>query len=482
MPDFIYEEMLRIRKPFKPTDDALNKLAEFMTKKRSRGKSKMPAGYTYLSQFIAHDIAFDKLGREAWGTSTTEIIENGRTPNFNLENVYGLKFPIVSTRLEANSNTRLRVGNTSSKLFPNDLPRKPGSKEADIEDERNDENLAVAQIHLAFLRFHNAIVKHRGKSDTVDTFLETRRIAIRHYQWIILNDFLPRIVKKEILEDVIKKEDHSYRPNINNVFMPSEFAFGAYRFGHSLVRDLYNWNRTFNINTNKKGASLYDLKKFTGSSCKLGFNCMEKLESLPSRWIINWKWFFDINGSMSNENRTFFNFAKKIETSISTSLGKLHPQPDTLHTFDKIYSLPARDLYRSRFVNLPTGQAIAERMDSTNVLSSQDLREILSGELNDTFSNETPAWFYFLAEAELNKNDVGEYGETLGNVGSRIVAEVFIELLKLSDFSILNKKDFPEPKDFLKHSDFIGEDTKFGMAEMLSFVEKIDGNFINPLN
>ena len=44
-----------------------------------------------------------------------------------------------------------------------DLPRGAGSKAAErrkavIADERNDDNLAVAQTHLAFIRFHNRVV------------------------------------------------------------------------------------------------------------------------------------------------------------------------------------------------------------------------------------------------------------------------------------------------------------------------------------
>ena len=51
----------------------------------------------------------------------------------------------------------LKIGQTTGRpdfgvteSFPNDLPRDPGSREAIIGDHRNDENLAVAQIHLAF--------------------------------------------------------------------------------------------------------------------------------------------------------------------------------------------------------------------------------------------------------------------------------------------------------------------------------------------
>ena len=40
--------------------------------------------------------------------------------------------------------------------FRNDLPRSPEGF-ALIGDHRNDENLLVAQTHLAFLKFHNAV-------------------------------------------------------------------------------------------------------------------------------------------------------------------------------------------------------------------------------------------------------------------------------------------------------------------------------------
>ena len=40
---------------------------------------------------------------------------------------------------------------------PNDLPRAPHGF-ALIGDHRNDENLIVAQLHLAFLKFHNKVV------------------------------------------------------------------------------------------------------------------------------------------------------------------------------------------------------------------------------------------------------------------------------------------------------------------------------------
>ncbi|MEZ4608968.1 MAG: peroxidase family protein [Caldilineaceae bacterium] len=57
-----------------------------------------------------------------------------------------------------------------------------------IGDARNDENLVIAQLHLAFLRAHNALV------DRGHTWESARRVLQQLYQWVVVEDFLVRIV------------------------------------------------------------------------------------------------------------------------------------------------------------------------------------------------------------------------------------------------------------------------------------------------
>lgn len=64
-----------------------------------------------------------------------------------------------------------------------------------IGDPRSDENLIVAQTHLAFLRFHNKVVDwlreepSRRESPIRKTiFEEARNTVIWHYQWIVIHD------------------------------------------------------------------------------------------------------------------------------------------------------------------------------------------------------------------------------------------------------------------------------------------------------
>lgn len=59
-----------------------------------------------------------------------------------------------------------------------------------IADPRNDENLAVSQLHLAFVRFRNTVVdegRHHliEVADREAVFLWARRIVNWHYQWIV---------------------------------------------------------------------------------------------------------------------------------------------------------------------------------------------------------------------------------------------------------------------------------------------------------
>lgn len=48
----------------------------------------LPAGYTYLGQFIDHDITFDPVSLLT-GATDPDGLENFRTPRFDLDSVYG---------------------------------------------------------------------------------------------------------------------------------------------------------------------------------------------------------------------------------------------------------------------------------------------------------------------------------------------------------------------------------------------------------
>ena len=129
--------------------------------------------------------------------------------------------------------------------FRNDLPRSPEGF-ALIGDHRNDENLLVAQTHLAMLKFHNKVCDQScgAASRPTSIFAEARQIVTWHYQWMVLHDFVERITEKGIVAKILEQGRQFYRFK-KTPYMPVEFSAAAYRLGHSMVREVYSHNRIF---------------------------------------------------------------------------------------------------------------------------------------------------------------------------------------------------------------------------------------------
>ncbi|MCE6966901.1 peroxidase family protein, partial [Cereibacter sphaeroides] len=68
------------------------------------------------------------------------------------------------------------------------------------------ENLLVAQTHLAFIRFHNAVVDWVAERtpglSAAELFDEARRLATWHYQWIVLFDFVERLTEPGLVRRI----------------------------------------------------------------------------------------------------------------------------------------------------------------------------------------------------------------------------------------------------------------------------------------
>ena len=217
----------------------------------------IPAGFTYLGQFVDHDITLDltslcEKDKDPLG------IENFRTPSLDLDAVYGLGpdgSPHLYARNPANTSKhgpKLLIGKNINVGFGgvtgdfrNDLPRSPEGF-ALIGDHRNDENLLVAQTHLAFLKFHNKVCDLLAGSANppADIFAEARRTVTWHYQWMVLHDFVERLTEPGIVARILHDGRKFYRFK-KTPYMPVEFSAAAYRLGHSMVRQTYSHNRVF---------------------------------------------------------------------------------------------------------------------------------------------------------------------------------------------------------------------------------------------
>jgi hypothetical protein len=390
----------------------------------------MSAGMTFLGQFIDHDITFDptsSLERQ----SDPEFIENFRTPSLSLDNVYG-SGPGASPHLYDQSDgigIKMLLHSLGVKgkddIEKCDLPRN-SQNTALIGDPRNDENLIVSQLQVLFLRFHNAVVdairtKYPTKSPSV-IFREAQECVRWHYQWILLHEFLPLLCGQEVVDDVLNTGRKFYGWH-NEPYIPVEFSVAAYRFGHSQIRPSYRAN--FGISNKPNPTPFFaDIFDFAADSMHADPNDLRGGKRAERRFL-DWHTFFNLGDGSMRPN-------KLIDTKLSSPLFQLPGFASA-----DVISLASRNLLRSLTFSLPSGQRVAHAM-RLKPLDAEVFDDLKSYKVN--FENSTPLWFYILKEAE-----VQQMGLKLGDVGARIVTEVFVGLLEGDNTSFLNQNPFWKP-------------------------------------
>lgn len=476
---------------FRPPDQALIELGQAVTadapENPARNNSDVPAGFTYLGQFIDHDITRDET--EGFPKiNDPELLKQGRSVTLDLDSLYGLgpkRQPGLYDRDFPPARARFRLGRTSPvtdspanfnvpSVLPNDLPRRPDERRTPvIGDDRNDENTIVAQTHVAFLKFHNKVIASvQGDNEDRDgsatftqaeedrrstQFHKARRRVRWHYQWLVLNDFLPNLVDGSVLADIRSNGRRFYdfggAPFDGEPFMPLEFSGAAYRFGHSMIRDTYDFNRVFADPQRVPGASLAAsldlLFTFTGKGGMAG------RATLPSNWVIDWRRFFPV------ADPELLNFTRKMDPTLAEGLLRLIVDPGEPSV------LAVRNLLRGSRLGLPTGQDVAEAMGidplTPEEVAPQGNRVLTPVLRRHGFDEKTPLWYYVLREARLQGR-----GNRLGEVGSRIVAEVFFGLLEGDPNSFLSKQ--PDWTPTLPSD----EPNDFTMSDLLRFVGDIN--------
>lgn len=415
-------------------EDALEKLGEVMTRIQAKGFC-IPAGYVYLGQFIAHDVS-RLVSPGQMFVPALELIQE-RSSALDLDSVYGGEH--VSVRIDA-STGKMKLGraidaDTGQWTSENDLPRTRCGT-ALIGDDRNDENLLVAQLHVLFLKLHNHFVEHirRDKAglSVQELFEQARLQTILHYQEIVLFDFLETVIDPRVWRRVIAGNTGSLWDPVPVEYarIPVEFSAAAFRFGHSMVRAEYALNPG-------RAASLLDLFTMTGDG---GFG---GLHGLPDSHIVDWRFFF--SDRRWDGPHQFPNPGLLIDPAVPVRL------PNGT-------SLAIKNLHTGNRSLLPDAQSIVQYIErhhsalaceiGLRALTERELSPIFGIPAQDAdqfdffsllelvgycgFDRKTPLWYYILAEAlALNR------GERLGPLGSLLVAEVLRALVLLSRPSIL---------------------------------------------
>ena len=417
---------------------------------RNADNPNLTAGFTFLGQFLDHDMTFDptsSLERQV----DPEQVANFRTPSFGLDNVYGAGpggSPHLYDQLAGQGISFLVEPMGTSGKF--DVPRNSQGI-ALIADPRDDENLMISQLQLAMLKFHNAVVDYVKTviqlTEPGEIFAETQRIVRWHYQWIIVHQFLRKTCGDAVVNDVFANGRKYYKWK-NESYIPVEFSVAAYRFGHSQVRPSYRANFT----GNPGGTPFFGMVFTAIPSSLTDPDDLSGGRRAPRRFI-DWPTFFDFSDGNVKPN-------KKIDTTLSTALFQL---PASVvanpHAKTNPGSLAQRNLLRHLTFSLPSGQRVARAMG---------LPELSKGDLSDLkpfgFDDRTPLWFYVLREAALIEN-----GERLGPVGARIVTEVFIGLLQGDSMSYVSQD--PDWQPFLPTVDASKEGEDFSIIDLLRYAD-----------
>ncbi len=350
-----------------------------------RQNDTIPAGFTYLGQFIDHDITFDPTPFAA-ARRDPAALRNFRTPRLDLDSVYGLG-PVVQPYLyDRDAPGKLLL--TETPLL--DLPRNRQGH-ALIGDMRNDENAIVSQLHLLFLRFHNRIAGELG-------FEAAQRLVRRHFHWIVLHKYLPAVLGSRFAGP---REHFTFD---GEPFIPVEFSGAAFRL-HSMVRDDYG------------------VKPLPTPGALSLFPELRGFRALKPEREIAWERFFTLTDDAPQASGTF-------DTRLAPSLFLL-PEGEPV--------LARRTLRRGVKLGLPSGQDLAGAMGAPQL----DAADLLLGDADEpareALSAATPLWYWLLCEAQ----KAG--GQHLGPLGRRIVGEVLVGLIETDPESFLNQEPGWEP-------------------------------------
>jgi hypothetical protein len=431
--------------------------------------STIPSAYTYFGQFVDHDISFTKTDKTPPDLSDSCVLGDSQLKPFSkdevLQKVHNQRAAILELEPVYNSfqnNPQPPRDNNNPLLMArgqvsksghrpkgkddcNDLVRSPKNADARhdrvavIGDPRNDSNIVLSQLHVAFLRAHNATVDfvcQKNLAAPGEEFEEAQKLLRQHYHWIIIHDFLKKqIADPNVVDEVLSNPKPIYNPTANGFFLPLEFTVAAYRFGHSMIRS------TYYLNDNYRGETLARLFTLIVLSNDLKPTPGKGAETLPEDRIIQWRKFL----------RGGKNKARKLNPRMVEPLFSLLDETDQPVPCER--RLAVQDLKRGYMMRIPTGQAVAQALGMTPLTNDEIEAVAISDEQRallhtSGLSSRTPLWFYLLAEAAQGG------GNRLGAVGSRLVAEVLIGLVRRLPYSFLKIQNWSPTLPSIKRGVF----------------------------
>ena len=427
----------------------------------------IPSGYTYLLQFVAHDLVHSAIplsvaGGLGGGTA------NARRTSLTLETLFG-SGPVGSPHIYAldapndDRRTKLRLGRMRWKEAGpevgcpfRDIARTRAENltgvdrsiaglrvaltEALVADPRNDDHAIMSQLTALLATLHNGLIDLIRRQEPSNRpndrfgaaykrFLCARGALTSIYHNIIRKDLMRRVISPAIYAAYCGPAPHFIDRPVEAATaewqIPFEFSHGAFRFGHAMVRPEYRINdlSTHDLNNTLEKSSANDPANMP----------------LDETWMVRWSRFFEINGSKPN-------FSRRIGPHLSDGLGndQIFPAFDETERVGLLY----RDLLGASIAGMWSVDALTaqiavrrppfiamSRLLADRAYRVGQLREWLAaaptyGALTpediETLSNDPPLPFFILFEAMQQPEAEGRW---LGPLGSIIVSEVIFGAL-----------------------------------------------------
>jgi hypothetical protein len=433
------------------------KMAEWPTRwgKHRFNANGIPAAYTYLGQLIAHDLTHD---------DPPAFPVRYRSAYLDFNSVFARDLELCAGA-SVREGGGFALGSTTANQ-QDDLPRTKCG-ETILHDKRNDQNLTLSQLVVLITKFYQFLAISSADA------AEARLVARRHLQWIVLYDYLPRVIDPVVYRDVIRSRSWPLLGEGAGL-IPIEFAAASFRLGHAMVRYVYpHWRR------GGGGADLSDLLHFTGHSAASRLGCIEGEARLPDDWTVGWPFLLP-----SEENSTRTSLSAAIDENLALDMFNL---PDTIGdcamsaptpagTKNGTFNLAEHTLIRGNRLRIDSAQALSSvaharlkeagasplprRLPALRVAQTRSpgLSDFLMSDTAASLRHETPLWFYFLREA-----DVHASGQHFGPLASRITMETIYRAIWNDPDSIL-RTDFAP--------DFTDKDGKFGLKDLHAVVQK----------
>ncbi len=386
------------------------------------------AGYTFFAQFLFHDLTYELVRRLS--TERPPSTVQGGPSSLRLHTLYG-PGPEMAPHLYAFYEQEYFSGRLldAPAGTEQDVPRNRQGR-ALIADPRNDENVVLSQLHLGMIRFHNALVEHLASTGDSGTtlFNQAQRQVRWHYQWAVVNDFLPQIVGPSRVEAALERDFSSQDALVG---LPLEVAQGVLRYVYSQVRLQYQLNDDANV-------ALLPADEHDDTLLR------HRSQSIPPRLKVDWTRFFNLDDGPTQPS-------KLIDTKITPAFLDLplveDPRPARR-------SVAARFFLQGKRAGLPSGEDVARALgESATLPTTSALRKL---GLKDT-----PLLYYILAEAEHQFQDSKQ--DRLGPVGGQLLANALIRHLRLDPQSYLNAHP-----NFTPASEFTDDEGAFKVGQLIT--------------